>query len=183
MKLTTILRKATVPLALAAFAVNAMAASPTHPSGLNAPMITAEHFNQETYQAREQSNMFPAPTAGMVQHILTFPKLDNEADYRVEIEIGQTKMVDCNKHGLNGELKEVTLKGWGYNYYVVEQIAAGPSTQMACFDQAKTEAFVRIPMELTLNYDSRLPKVFYLPEDAELRYRIWKLDSTYQYSK
>lgn len=183
MKLKTLFSVSAAPLAFAVLSFNAAAVSPPHPTGLNAPMISIQRFDPKDYSAQEATKMFPAPAAGMVQHILSLPKLENEDDYMVEIQIGQTQMVDCNKHGLNGELKELTVQGWGYNYYQVDEIAEGPSTMMACFELAKKEAFVRIPGELKIRYDSRLPKVFYLPEGAELRFRTWKVDSTYQYSK
>lgn len=183
MKLTQLRYLAVVPLAFTLLSFNASAVSPPHPTGLNAPMINVSRMNTNNYAPGEAVKMFPAPNKGMVQHILTLPKLENEADYMVEIQIGQTQLVDCNKHGLNGQLKELTVEGWGYNYYQVDEISEGPSTMMACFELAKKEAFLRIPSELTLRYDSRLPKVFYLPEDAELRFRTWKADSAYQYSK
>ena len=183
MKLTHLFNTAALPLAFALLSFNAAAVSPPHPTGLNAPMISVASFNHKNYAEQEATKMFPAPEAGMVQHILTLPKLENEDDYMVEIQIGQTQLVDCNKHGLNGELKELSVKGWGYSYYHVSEVSEGPSTMMACLEMAKKEAFVRIPGELKMRYDSRLPKVFYLPEGTELRFRTWKVDSTYHYAK
>ncbi|MGS0727108.1 serine protease inhibitor ecotin, partial [Shewanella sp. 0m-11] len=132
--------------------------------------------------ATSETKMYPKPATGQEQHILTLPKLDNEADYRVEIEIGQTQMVDCNQHRLVGELKQHTVKGWGYSYYQVDKISEGPSTMMACFEQAKTEKFLKINADLMVKYDSRLPKVFYLPENTQVRYRVWKVESQFNYS-
>lgn len=161
----------------------AHATSPAHPEGVNQNMISAQQFTSASYQAQDASKMFPAPAPGMVQHILTLPKLENEANYMVEVQVGQTKLVDCNKHGLRGELKAVNLQGWGYTYYQVAEIAEGPSTMMACFDQAKTEAFVRIPGDHKLAYNSKLPMVFYIPEGAELKYRVWRADTQFASSK
>ncbi|MCL2919203.1 serine protease inhibitor ecotin [Shewanella litorisediminis] len=160
----------------------AHATSPAHPDGVNQNMITAQHFTSANYQTQETSKMFPAPSAGMVQHILTLPTLENEANYLVEVQIGQTKLVDCNKHSLRGELQTKDLKGWGYNYYEVAEIAEGPSTMMACFDNAKTEAFVRIPGDFKFAYNSKLPMVFYIPEGAELKYRVWRADTVFNTS-
>lgn len=183
MKLTHLFTAAALPLTFALLSFNATAVSPPHPTGLNSPMISVSSFNSVNYVEQEVTKMFPAPKLGMVQHILTLPPLENEDDYLLEIQIGQTQLVDCNKHGLSGELKELTVKGWGYNYYQVDEISQGPSTMMACFEMAKKEVFVRIPSELKMRYDSRLPKVFYLPKGTELRFRTWKVDSTYQYAK
>ncbi|GIU14022.1 serine protease inhibitor ecotin [Shewanella morhuae] len=183
MKLNTLLSAAALSLVFSISSFNAVAMSSPQLTGLDTPMISIQRFGQTDYSLQEVTKMFPAPSAGMVQHILTLPKLENEDDYMIEIQIGQTKMVDCNKHRLNGELKERTVEGWGYNYYQVDEISAGPSTMMACSDTAKQSAFIQIPDELILRYDSRLPNVFYLPEGTEIRVRTWKVDSTYQYSK
>ncbi|MGS0675691.1 serine protease inhibitor ecotin [Shewanella sp. 125m-1] len=174
-------------LVFATFSFNASATSPTHPSGVNQNMISAKIYSASDYSnpdtgVTSETKMYPKPATGQEQHILTLPKLDNEADYRVEIEIGQTQMVDCNQHRLVGELKQHTVKGWGYSYYQVDKISEGPSTMMACFEQAKTEKFLKINADLMVKYDSRLPKVFYLPENAQVRYRVWKVESQFNYS-
>ncbi|MCZ4339816.1 serine protease inhibitor ecotin [Shewanella colwelliana] len=169
-------------IAFTAAGTSAFATSPVHPSGLNQMNIQSSSYTAVTYQAEEASKMFPQPTEGMVQHILNLPELENEAQYRIEILIGRTELVDCNKHGLRGELKQMNLDGWGYNYYQVDSISDGPSTMMACFDKAKTEQFLTIPGELMLKYDSRLPKVFYLPEGAQLKYRVWTAKMEYQFT-
>ncbi|MBT1445470.1 serine protease inhibitor ecotin [Shewanella sp. JM162201] len=174
MMLTGLFSLATLPLA--------HATSPAHPEGLNQNMVTATHYTAANYQPQEASKMFPAPTAGMVQHILTLPALDNEENYMIEVQVGQTKMVDCNKHGLRGELKAVNLEGWGYTYYEVSEIAEGHSTMMACFDKAKQEAFVTIGGDHKLRYNSKLPLVFYIPEGAELKYRVWRAESVFNTS-
>ncbi|MEC4725239.1 serine protease inhibitor ecotin [Shewanella sp. D64] len=173
---------ASTALAISLFSFNSLATSPVQPSGQNQNMIVAQTFTPTNYKTFDDTKMFPAPSQGMEQHILTLPKLDNETDYIVEIQIGETRLVDCNKHGLSGKLIEHTVKGWGYNYYQVDHINPGPSTKMACFDKAKTEAFLSIPGELKIQYDSRLPKVFYLPLGSELRYRVWSVESEFSYS-
>ncbi|BAJ02686.1 serine protease inhibitor, ecotin [Shewanella violacea DSS12] len=162
---------------------NASATTPGHPSGHNQNIITSQAFSSSNYQAQEATKMFPAPEAGMVQHILTLPKLDDESNYMVEILIGQTQMVDCNGTSLSGDLKQESVKGWGYSYYQVDSITQGPTTMMACFKQAKKEAFVSIRADLKIKYDSRLAKVFYLPKGSELRYRIWTVESQFNTSK
>lgn len=180
-------------IAASLLACHAFAASPLRPNATEEPvvvvntssihpLVTIQQFNASDYQSQETTKMFPAPNEDMVQHIVTMTPLDNEAHFKIELEIGQTQMVDCNKHGLNGELKEVVLTGWGYTYYQVTEVSAGPSTMMACFDQAKTSEFVRIPQTLLINYDSRLPKVFYLPQGVELRVRTWQVSSDFLYS-
>lgn len=170
-------------LAVSLLSFNALATSAPHPSRLNQNMITSQTYNVFNYQAHEDSKMFPSPAEGMEQHILTLPPLNDEQNYMVEIQIGQTKMVDCNKHGLSGELTLESVKGWGYQFYRVNQITDGPSTMMACIDTAKKEAFLPIPGNLKIKYDSRLPEVFYLPQGSEIRYRVWRAESSFNISK
>ncbi|ACJ29137.1 Serine protease inhibitor, ecotin [Shewanella piezotolerans WP3] len=169
-------------LLLGAATFSASATSPVKPSEVIQTMIKAQAYSAANYVSQETSKMFPAPKEGQVQHILTLDSLDNEADYMLEIQVGQTKMVDCNKHGLTGELKQLSVKGWGYNYYQVDSINEGPSTMMACFDKALTEQFLPIQGSLKIPYDSRLPKVIYLPENSQVRYRVWKVDAPFAYS-
>ncbi|MEZ9199734.1 serine protease inhibitor ecotin [Shewanella sp. 10N.286.54.B9] len=169
-------------LLLTAATFSVSATSPVKPDEMVQPMIKAQAYSATNYVSQEASKMFPAPKEGQVQHILTLDTLDNEADYMLEIQIGQTKMVDCNKHGLTGELKQFSVKGWGYNYYQVDTINEGPSTMMACFDKALTEQFLPIQGSLKIPYDSRLPKVIYLPENSQVRYRVWKVDAPFAYS-
>ncbi|WP_299789575.1 serine protease inhibitor ecotin [uncultured Shewanella sp.] len=171
-------------LALSLLSFNALATSPAHPNGHNQNMISNQVFSATNYQRLDATKMFPIPAEGMEQHILTLPRLSDESNYMVEIQIGQTKMLDCNKQMLTGELKQHSVKGWGYNYYQVDSITEGPSTRMACIHKAEhAEAFVQIRDELKLSYDSRLAKVFYLPQGSELRYRVWKVESQFSYSK
>ncbi|WP_076409246.1 serine protease inhibitor ecotin [Shewanella sp. UCD-KL12] len=170
-------------LAVSLLSFNASATSPAHPSGLNQNIITSQAYSSSDYQEQEATKMFPMPEAGMEQHILTLPKLDDEANYMVEIQIGRTQMVDCNGASLMGELKQHSVQGWGYNYYQVDSMSEGPTTMMACFKQAEKEAFVQLRDELKIKYDSRLAKVFYLPEGSELRYRVWSVDSQFNISK
>ncbi|WP_298775853.1 serine protease inhibitor ecotin [uncultured Shewanella sp.] len=145
--------------------------------------IIGHRYNNTNYQVEEASKMFPAPMKGMTQHILYLPKKQDEANYRIEFEIGQTKVIDCNKHSLIGKINQHSVKGWGYNYYQVDSIAPGPSTMRACMKFDKKEAFVRLPSDLMLRYNSRVPFVFYLPEKAELRYRVWEAQSPFQMTK
>ncbi|WP_299496003.1 serine protease inhibitor ecotin [uncultured Shewanella sp.] len=142
--------------------------------------IIGHSYTSANYQVEEASKMFPAPSKGMTQHIIYLPKKNNEANYKIEFEIGQTKVIDCNKHSLTGKIDQHSVKGWGYNYYQVNSIAPGPSTMRACMKFDKKEAFIRLPSDLTLHYNSRVPFVFYLPEKAQLRYRIWEAQSPFQ---
>lgn len=82
--------------------------------------------------------------------------------------------VDCNTHFLGGNLEERTAEGWGYNYYVQEDLGPVLSTQKGCPTGSERQAFVRSSAETLLAYNSRLPIVVYAPADAEVRYRLWR---------
>ncbi|WP_227006661.1 serine protease inhibitor ecotin [Shewanella donghaensis] len=165
-----------------AMSLSALATSPVPNQFTKPTMITIHQFTANNYQQIEEAKMFPKPVEGQVQHILQLSKRDDELNYKIEIEIGQNKMVDCNKHRLHGELEKQNLQGWGYHYYTVDSISDGPTTMMMCVDP-KTAKFVVMGKSITMDYDSRLPKVFYLPEGAELRYRIWEVKGDFEYSK
>ncbi|WP_137227057.1 serine protease inhibitor ecotin [Shewanella sp. MEBiC00475] len=143
--------------------------------------IVSTVMNSDDYQALSATKMYPVPEAGMVQHILTLPALNNEQQYLLEVQIGQQKMVDCNKVRLIGEISSLSLPGWGYIYYQVDNIIQGPNTLMMC-TEPKKEKFIVLNKSMTQPYDSRQPIVFYLPEGTDLRYRVWKTASDYVFS-
>ncbi|WP_220755430.1 serine protease inhibitor ecotin [Shewanella sp. KT0246] len=166
---------------IATLSFSSAATSPV-PNQFERPsMIKSHSFTQESYQEIEQAKMFPKPTENQVQHILSLTKRDDETNYKVEIQIGQNKMVDCNQHRLMGSVEKLSLQGWGYSYYSVDKMTDGPSTMMMCRDP-KAIKFVTLGDSITIDYDSRLPKVFYLPEGAELRYRVWEVKGAFEYS-
>jgi ecotin len=123
--------------------------------------------------AAENDNihMFPQPKEGSVRHVIEVPKTDNDYEYKVELMIGKSMLVDCNHRSLSGKIEDVTLKGWGYKYIEVKDIKNGPTTMMAC-RKAKTEKFIFIRDTLR-RYNSRSPIVVYVPKGYEVRYRIW----------
>lgn len=129
---------------------------------------------QPTDSAAKQLEAFPAATAGEKRHVLSLPALQNEDEVKVELIVGQTKTIDCNRHTLGGELKEETLQGWGYTYYKVPRITPGASTMMGCPPGSERQAFVTLPTQPLVRYNSRLPIVLYTPDDVEVRYRLWR---------
>ena len=117
---------------------------------------------------------FPAATADQTRHVIRLPERANEDDYKVELIVGRTQMVDCNLHSLGGAIETRTAQGWGYDYFVVGKLDQGVSTLMGCPDNTLKEAFVRGGGAPTLiRYNSRLPVVVYAPHDVEVRYRVW----------
>ena len=148
-----------------------------HITLLAASLLAAASF-ATTAQAADTP--WPEASAGMVRQVIQLPEQKNEHDFKVELVIGQTREVDCNRHSLGGNLETKTLQGWGYDYYVFTPANGMASTMMACPDNKKTSQF--IPATLgengMLRYNSRLPIVIYTPKDIDVKYRIWQADET-----
>jgi ecotin len=135
---------------------------------------TAPVEAQPTNDVAKELEAFPAAKAGQKRHVLTLPPLQNENNVKVELIVGQTKTIDCNRHTLGGELKEETLQGWGYTYYSLPRVTAGISTMMGCPTGSERQAFVTVAHQPLVRYNSRLPIVLYTPEDVDVRYRLWR---------
>jgi len=146
-------------------------------------IFVASPLHAET-EKKDNIHMFPQSQEGFVRHVIEVPKTKNDNDHRVELLIGKTMLVDCNKHSLRGKIENVTLKGWGYKYLEISDIHNGPSTMMAC-PEPKTEKFISLYMgqETLRRYNSRSPIVVYIPEGYELRYRIWNAEEKTQQAK
>ncbi|MCT8986423.1 hypothetical protein N4T56_07905 [Shewanella sp. KJ10-1] len=112
-------------LLIASVSLASQATPKTNNDPLNTIPIQSSVMNTENYQAQADTKMYPAPQANMVQHIITLPKLNNESEYLIEIQVGQNKLVDCNKVKLIGEIQTLSLDGWGYRYYQVNNIMQG----------------------------------------------------------
>lgn len=126
-------------------------------------------------QPLEKVAPFPPAEQGMSRQVIYLPAQENEENFKVELLIGKTLEVDCNRHMMGGNLESRTLEGWGYNYFVLEKLSPPAATMMACPDNTKRQEFVAANLgEAALQrYNSRLPIVVYVPQDAEVRYRIW----------
>ncbi|GAB0156844.1 serine protease inhibitor ecotin [Chryseobacterium sp. Alg-005] len=123
-----------------------------------------------------QIEMFPKAKEGYKQVYIQLPVAKNENDLKVEFFVGAEKMLDCNKHFLMGEVKTQDLQGWGYTYYDVESKGETGGTLMACPDQKLTKKFVTLQPQV-VRYNSKLPLVFYVPKDLEVRYRVLRPDT------
>lgn len=150
---------------------------------INPNMITYDRYNADQASREQNILRYPNPRPEHTQHVLTLAKNAEEATLKIEIQIGRTQAVDCNKHSLMGTVNNETLKGWGFQYYVVENVQQGPSTMMACFDKATTNKFLFLPRSLFVPYNSQLPIVIYTPSDIQIRYRLWTTTAEFQHSE
>lgn len=100
---------------------------------------------------------------------------DAAADQRVELIIGRSMLVDCNRHLLQGSLVEEAVPGWGFPLFRVTGGRQLVSTRMACPGQAPRRQFVVLGGKATLvPVNPRLPIVVVAPQDLEVRWRLWR---------
>ncbi|WP_410209801.1 serine protease inhibitor ecotin [Aquirhabdus sp.] len=152
-----------------ACAVHATSAQPQDATTINTSSINPESLK----------NLAPFPKAqeGFQRYVIHVPATGNDDNYQVELIAGKTAKVDCNRHGLNGNIAEKDLSGWGYTYYEFTTQGQMVSTMMACPHQPETEKFVTGATKL-VRYNSRLPIVVFVPNGYELKYRLWKAQDT-----
>jgi ecotin len=119
---------------------------------------------------------FPPAQAGQQRFVLRLPPSADDDARRVQLLVGKTLEVDCNRQLLGATVERRTAQGWGFDYYVVTALSGPASTLMACPpDTPKRREFVaaHAPQLDALRYNPKLPLVLYAPTGAEVRYRIW----------
>ncbi len=117
---------------------------------------------------------YPDVSKDQKRYAIFLEPKDNEHLYKVELVVGKTIEVDsCNQYMIGGLVDKKTLEGYGYDYFEVEQVGMPASTMMACPDEKKHQAFVKMTAQTITSYNSKLPIVVYAPKDVEVHYRIW----------
>lgn len=130
--------------------------------------------------ATDNLQMFPPAEDAMVRYVLQLPKQQDETAFKVELIVGKTVRVDTNRYFFAGKIKKETIRGWGYSRYIVNTLGPMAGTLMAADpDVPKTDRFITLGGEAYfIRYNSRVPVVVYVPEAAEVRYRIWRAGNT-----
>ncbi|NLI82387.1 MAG: proteinase inhibitor I4 serpin [Deltaproteobacteria bacterium] len=112
----------------------------------------------------------------MVPHVLRLPAQDDESAFRVELMVGRTVQVDeRDQHFFSGRIQAETIKGRGYARYTGNKLGMIAGTRMAVDPTAAkvSRFFTRGGEPYLIPCNSLLPVVVYVPECAEVRYRIW----------
>ena len=145
-----------------------------------AACVSTSAFATESQKVQPLEKIAPYPQAekGMKRQVIQLPAQQNEANFKVELLIGQTLEVDCNQHRLGGQLESKTLEGWGYDYFIFDKVTSPVSTMMACPDGKKEKKFVTAYLGDAgmLRYNSKLPIVVYTPDNVDVKYRVWKAE-------
>jgi ecotin len=127
------------------------------------------------FAASNEMKPYPPAEDGYKRMVIHLQPLADEDNNKLEIVIGKTLKVDCNRHWFGGQLTEEIAKGWGFPYFILKSVKGPASTLMACPpDKREQEAFVQVRSDQgLLRYNSKLPVVVYVPVDFEVHYRIW----------
>lgn len=129
--------------------------------------------------AADNMKAFPPAEPGQARFVIALPPLDDEFAAKLELIVGRTVVVDAhNRHFFGGRLERETIKGWGFDRYVLRKLGPMAGTLMAVDPNApKVERFVALAGEPQLiRYNSKLPVVVYVPTGVEVRYRVWRAD-------
>ena len=140
-------------------------------------------FSVLAVNAEDRMQAFPPPEKGQLRYVLQLPAHADETNYQVELMVGQTVNIDnTNQYFFGGRLKKETIAGWGFPRYTVKELGPMAGTLMAVDPNApKVDRFIHLGGEpYLIRYNSRLPIVVYVPAGAEVRYRIWRTESTPQ---
>ena len=124
----------------------------------------------------ENLKAFPAAKEGMERFVIALPHKTRaeEGGFKVELVVGKVMDTDgVNRVSLGAKIEAKPLKGWGFTYYEVEKIGPAMSTLIGVPPGTpKVKKFVA-GQPLQIRYNSRIPIVIYVPEGAEVKYRIW----------
>jgi ecotin len=127
--------------------------------------------------ATDTMKAFPSAEEGMVRYVVKLPVQADESAFKTELIVGRMVEVDeWNRYFFGGKIEMETIKGWGFPLYRVRALGPMAGTLMAVDPHApKVARFITLGVDpYIIRYNSRVPIVIYVPEGAEVRYRIWK---------
>ena len=137
---------------------------------------------------------YPNPAPGLKRWVIQPPGLlprssdplisAKPIDWRIQLIVGQTVTLDCNTQRLSGSGMTMRMlpKASGKALFEVKGPVAVISTKMACPDDQPTRtSFLSMGKQPYLvPYNASWPIVVDLPENIELRWRVWKAETRQQ---
>ena len=131
---------------------------------------------------------YPAPAAGERRWVIQLPGVlpptrdpalsPNPRDWRVQLIVGQTALVDCNQHSFSARLRHWRLSDDTPMVFRVDAVGPLVSTRMACPpDQPRRQVFVTMAGKpYVVPYGVSRPIVIYAPAALQVRWRLWKAE-------
>jgi len=133
--------------------------------------------------ADDNLKAFPPAEQGMVRRVVWLTQHPNESDLRVELVVGKTLPLDqINQYFFAGKIQSLDIDGWGFTKYVVKTLGPMAGTLIGVQpDAPQVDRFISLGGEpLLIRYNSKLPIVVYVPQEAEVRYRVWRADPEFK---
>ncbi len=130
-------------------------------------------------EAEQNLKAFPPAEPGMTRHVIFLEPQPDESLFKVELQVGKVVKTDSRNHFFfGGSLEAKNVDGWGFTKYVVAKLGPMGGTLIGVDpNEPLVDRFITLGGEPQLiRYNSRLPVVVYVPEGAEVRYRIWRTD-------
>jgi ecotin len=150
-------------------------------TGLAAAALLLASPVSDARSGRDPLDAYPPAPAGQQRYVIRLAAQSDEPRFQVELLIGKTMEVDCNRHSFMGIVEQQVVTGWGYPYWSVRDVRGAASTMMACPGEKQTPAFVTVGGgPHWARYNSKLPVVVYVPQGFEVRFRLWTAGETAQ---
>lgn len=127
-------------------------------------------------RAAEETPAFPLAGEGVVRFVLPLPSQDDESLFKLELIVGKTVRIDAqNNYSFAGKIEEEKTSGRDGTLYRVTRLGPMTGTLMAVDPETPlVDRFVTLGGNpYFIRYNSRMPVVIYVPEGAEVRYRLW----------
>ena len=143
---------------------------------LQAFIVTLSLCGAPGANAGDYMKTFPPADDGMARYVLSLPEAADESALQVELIVGKSELLDVgNRYFYSGSMEAVTVDGWGFTRYVVNDLGPMAGTLMAVDPiTPKVQRFITLGgAPYLLRYNSLLPVVVYVPVGSEVRYRIW----------
>lgn len=134
---------------------------------------------------------YPKPAAGDRRWVIQLSGLlpptsdsslsSNPRDWRVQLMVGQSALLDCNQHSFSARIRAERLPDGKGALYRVSNVGPLISTRMACPGNRPESRFVLMAGKpYVVPYNASFPIVVDAPAPLEVRWRIWKAEKESQ---